>query len=104
MAALRIRIGGVQYAVRPDMPLLLQIEQELGALPQLAQVFRGGTWHVADLVSLLHMILQHSGKTLDYLTLGNLLLQSGLCEAHRMVLAFFDFLNLPLQDPENPSA
>ena len=103
MAPLRIRIGGVQYAVQPDMALLLQIEQELGALPQLARSFRKGDWQIADLVSLLHMILHHSGKTLDYIALGNLLLQSGLCDAHRMVLAFFDFLNLPLQDPENPS-
>ena len=103
MALLRIRIGGVQYTVKPDMPLLLQIEQELGGLPQLARLFRSHHWHVADLVSLLHMILQHSGKTLDYMMLGNLLLQSGLGDAHRMALAFFDFLNLPVQDPENPS-
>lgn len=103
MNMLRIRIGGVQHAVRPDMSLLLQIEQELGALPALAQTFRGQGWHVADLVSLLHIILQHSGKTPDYLVLGNLVLQNGLDEAHRMALAFFDFLRLPLQDPENPT-
>lgn len=103
MSTLHIRIGQMRYAVKPDMHLLLQIEQELGALPQLALAFRTGRWHVGDLVSLLHMILQHSGKTLDYLTLGNLVLSAGIAEAHRMVIAFFDFLSLPVQDPENPS-
>jgi len=96
MAALRLTLGGVHYAVRPDARLLLQIEDELGALPALAADFRAGLWRFADLVSLLHMLLQHAGKTLDYHALGNLVLQTGVAECHRAVLRFFDLLHLPL--------
>lgn len=103
MPSMRLTLGSVQYTVTPDMRLLLQIEQELGALPQLAAGFHRQRWHFADLISLLHMLLQHSGKTLDYMTLGNLVLQAGVAESHRAVLCFFDLLNLPLQDPENPA-
>ncbi len=102
MQSLRLTLGSVHYTVKPDMRLLLQIEQELGALPQLADSFHRQRWHFADLVSLLHMLLQHSGKTLDYMMLGNLVLQSGVPNSHRAVLRFFDLLGLPLQNLENP--
>lgn len=102
MQSLQLTLGSVHYTVKPDMRLLLQIEQELGALPQLAERFLRQHWHFADLVSLLHMLLQHSGKTLDYMTLGNLVLQAGVAESHRAVLRFFDLLCLPLQNLENP--
>jgi len=98
MQALRFTLGGVQYAIRPDACLLLQIEDELGALPALATGFRTGRWHFADLVSLLHMMLQHGGRTLDYHVLGNLVLQAGVAECHRAVLRFFDLLHLPFDN------
>lgn len=104
MQSLRLKLGAVHYTVRPDTRLVLQIEQELGALPLLAENFHTARWHFSELVSLLHMLLQHSGKTLDYMTLGDLVLQNGITECHRTALRFFTLLNLPLQDPENPAS
>lgn len=95
MQDMRFKIGAVTYRLRPDMPLLLQIEDELGALPQLAARFRGRDWSFADLVSLHHMLLQHAGRPMDYMALGNLLLGMGMTACHATVLRFFDLLCLP---------
>lgn len=89
------KIGAVRYRIRPDMPLLLQIEEELGALPQLVQGFRSAAWSLADLVSLYHILLHHAGHPMDYMTLGNLLIDTGFAASHSMVLQFFDALHLP---------
>lgn len=98
MQSLRLTLDGVHYTVRPDMRLLLQIEDELGALPALAEAFRARCWYFTDMISLLHMLLQHSGKTLDYHALGNLVLQTGVAECHRTVLRFFEILHLPFDN------
>lgn len=95
MQDLRFTIGAIRYRIRPDMALLLQIEEELGALPQLARRFRGTGWCFADLVSLCHMLLHHAGRPMDYMILGNLLIETGIAASHRMVLHFFDALHLP---------
>lgn len=62
----------------PDMRLVIEIEQELGALAMLRQKFSACVWKVTDLVTLTQMMLQAAGATVDYMELGNDMLKAGL--------------------------
>ena len=60
------------------MRLVIEIEQELGALAMLRQKFSACVWKVTDLVTLTQMMLQAAGTTVDYMELGNDMLKVGL--------------------------
>lgn len=66
------------YKVKPDMRLVADIESELGGIDNLLFRFSNGFWKVTDLVSIVHMMLAASGKTMDYMALGNQMLEDGL--------------------------
>ncbi|TAL39645.1 MAG: hypothetical protein EPN97_02150 [Alphaproteobacteria bacterium] len=66
------------FALTPDMRLVIEIEQELGALAMLRQKFSACVWKVTDLVTLTQMMLQAAGTTVDYMELGNEMLKMGL--------------------------
>jgi len=68
---------GRKVRLAPDMRLLLEIESELGPLPALNRAF-AQDWRLADLVSLVHMLLESAGIDEDYLALGDEMLESGL--------------------------
>lgn len=60
------------------MRLLLEIESELGPLAALLCRFHADDWRLADLVSLVHMLLDAAGIEEDYMALGDEMLQAGL--------------------------
>ena len=66
------------FNLTPDMRLVIEIEQELGALAMLRQKFSACVWKVTDLVTLTQMMLQAAGTTVDYMELGNDMLKAGL--------------------------
>ncbi len=66
------------YKVAPDMRLVADIESELGGVDNLLFRFNNGFWKVSDLVSLVHMMLQAAGKTVDYMDLGDKMIEDGL--------------------------
>ncbi|MDE1151397.1 MAG: hypothetical protein PW788_02575 [Micavibrio sp.] len=53
-----------------DFRLVMDIEQELGPLPQLAEKFLNGGWSLTELVTLRHIMLQAEGSTVDFMELG----------------------------------
>jgi hypothetical protein len=73
------------FAVTPDMRLVIEIEQELGALAMLRQKFSACVWKVTDLVTLTQMMLSAAGTTVDYMELGNDMLRVGLAPFLRAV-------------------
>ncbi len=66
------------YKVAPDMRLVADIESELGGVDNLLFRFNNGFWKVSDLVSLVHMMLNAAGKTVDYMDLGDKMIEEGL--------------------------
>lgn len=66
------------YKIEPDIALVCDIEEEMGPVPLLQQKFSGPHWSVAELVSLVQMMLHAQGRTVDYRILGDRMLQEGL--------------------------
>jgi hypothetical protein len=66
------------YVINPDFRLMREIEHELGSLAKLQERFSQMSWEISDLVTLIHIMLQAAGETVDYLHLGNLMLKEGL--------------------------
>jgi hypothetical protein len=81
-----IRHAGTAYPVRTDMQLVLQIEDALGALPQLSENFSNNRWHVETLVTLVQILLQQAGQDADFLTLGTEMIHHGLPFYHAQAL------------------
>jgi len=75
-----------------DFQLILDIEAEFGPLPQLAARFRSEDWSVGELVGLLQMIgTDPAAETpVDFLELGNRLLENGLLPARCRLMQFFE--------------
>jgi hypothetical protein len=73
-----LRFGGRDYRIAPDMALVADIEGELGGVENLLFRLTNGFWKVSDLVTLIHMMLQAAGRTVDYAELGDLMLKEGL--------------------------
>lgn len=73
-----LRFDNRDYKVTPDMALVADIEGELGGVENLLFRFENGFWKVADLVTLVHMMLQAAGRTVDYIELGDRMLKDGL--------------------------
>ena len=73
-----LRFKNKVYAVNPVFELVREIEHELGGIAELEERFADMSWEVSDLVTLIHMMLQAAGETVDYLSLGNAMLKEGL--------------------------
>ncbi len=65
------------YKIAPDMNIVCAIEDELGGIPALARRLTSGNWRMAELVTLIHIMLQMAGKNMDFMTLGNVILKEG---------------------------
>lgn len=65
------------WRVTPDMRLVAEIEAELGGLSFLKHRFNDGGWTVTELVTLMQMLLQRGGKTVDFIELGDTMLKEG---------------------------
>lgn len=74
----KIFYDGRDYTVRVDMPLVCEIEQEIGSLENLRFRLQNGFWKVTDIVTLMHILLASCGRTVDYMELGNKMLQEGI--------------------------
>lgn len=66
------------YVVHPDFFLVREIEYELGSVAALQERFSQMSWEISELITLTHMMLQAAGETVDYLSLGNLMIRDGL--------------------------
>ena len=73
-----VRFENRVYIVNPDFDLMREIENELGSAPALLDRFTQRSWTISELVTITHMMLQATGKTVDYLSLGNTMLKEGL--------------------------
>lgn len=82
------------YLVQPDFELIREIEGELGSAILLLESFSQKSWKVSDLVTMVHMMLQAAGETVDYFLLGNQMLKEGVS---RYLSAVLSFLQLVLQ-------
>jgi hypothetical protein len=76
------------YQFPPAMPLVREIEDELGAIPALAARLKNGTWRVSELVALTHMLSAAAGRIDDYDRLGEDMIREGLDGYRRAALAF----------------
>ncbi|MFH1158167.1 MAG: GTA-gp10 family protein [Pseudomonadota bacterium] len=73
-----VRLGNKVYIVNLDFSLMREIENELGSASALLDRFTQKSWKICELVTITHMMLQAAGETVDYLSLGNLMLKEGL--------------------------
>ena len=78
------------YNLAPTVPLVAEIEEELGSVPDLLLDFSDKNWKLDDLVSLVHMFLYHSGAAEDYLELRDKIILSGAAGYLRTARDFFD--------------
>jgi len=78
--------------VKLDFLLVREIEDEFGGLPALQEKFANNNWQVSDLVTLVQMLLQAAGSTVDYVLLGNTMLREGLPHYLATVQAFLDMV------------
>lgn len=70
--------GGGIVLVQPDLELFLEIEQELGSLPDLQRRFADGRWTAGEAITLLHMTLARGGRETDWRELGKTVMENGL--------------------------
>jgi|GEM_PF-6981432 len=73
-----INFDSKSYYVEPKFEVICEIEEELGATPELLVKFTRDQWKVSELVTLMHIILSYAGKTVDYVELGNSMMTEGL--------------------------
>ena len=87
-----LRFENRLFTVKADFTLIREIENELGSISVLRDRFSGGSWTVSDLVTLVQMLLQAAGRTVDYLLLGNTMLREGVRDYLMTVQAFLDLV------------
>jgi hypothetical protein len=80
------------HNIYPDFNLVREIEGELDSLKALQARLAGQSWGVAELVTLIHMLLSSAGESVDYLQLGNLMLKEGLSRYHAAALSFLQLV------------
>jgi hypothetical protein len=80
------------FLVRPDFLLVREIEGELGGLAALRERFLCNGWRVSDLVTLMQILLQAAGNTVDYVSLGDEMLRAGLPPYLAAAQAFLDIV------------
>lgn len=75
------------YTIKPTMELVAEIEHELGSIKNLQFRMVHDLWKISDVVSLMHMMLASAGKTIDYVVLGDCMLQDGMEKYKAQALA-----------------
>jgi len=73
-----IKFDSKSYCIEPKFEIVCEIEEELGSTPELLIKFMRDQWKVSELVTLIHIILQCAGQTVDYMELGNIMVKDGL--------------------------
>jgi len=66
------------YKVEPKFEMVCEIEDELGSLIELNNKFSRDSWSVCELVTIVHIVLQYCGRSVDYMELGNKILEDGI--------------------------
>lgn len=87
------------YKVEGDMMLVLEVEEELGPLPLLREKFMTGRWAVTDLVSLMHILLSRTGRSIDFCALGTHMLEQGLGRYHKIAEGWLQSMLTPMPSP-----
>ena len=87
-----LRFENRVFVVAPDFALVREIEDELGSITALREDFARSDWHLCDLVTLVHMMLQAAGKTVDYIHLGNQMLEEGVMHYLAAAQVFLDLV------------
>ena len=90
-----LRLGQEYFRLTPGIRLILDIEEELGSLAGLLEKLQGQSWKVSELVTLVHILLEHEGRELDYIVLGQRMLEEGL---RGFLASAVEFLRLCLQE------
>ena len=80
--------NNVTYNVKPKFEIICEIEEELGAVSDLLLRFMHDDWKVSELVTIIHIALQYTGKTVDYVELGNKMITDGLSDYLNFVSSF----------------
>lgn len=78
--------GGKTFYVMPDLDFILEIEDELGSLPDLYCRFRGNDWRAAEAITIVQMMLARAGKNVDWKELGQKILSEGVMRYKNSVL------------------
>lgn len=65
-------------SVSVTLPLVLEIEQEIGALPVFFNRLKTGHWRTDEIVTTVQMMLQKCGETRDWKDLGQEMVIEGL--------------------------
>jgi len=79
------------YKIEPDFKTICEIEDELGSLENLLKKILEHSLKISELVIIVHILLQSKGEVVDYLILGNAMLNDGL-ENYLSVIK--EFLNI----------
>jgi hypothetical protein len=87
-----LRFENRLFVIKPDFSLVREIENELGSISTLRENFLRNGWLVSDLVTLVQMLLQAAGRSVDYLLLGNAMLCEGLMDYLAAVQVFLDMV------------
>lgn len=75
--------------IEPNIRLVSEIEDELGPLAELQSRFSQQKWKVAELVTLIHIILYQAGMLIDYQMLSHKMITDGLAQYLSVVLQLF---------------
>lgn len=66
------------YNIEPNFEVVCEIEEELGSTFELLGKFSRDEWYVSELVTLIHILIQSAGRTVDYVELGNSMMKDDL--------------------------
>lgn len=80
------------YVLTPGFALVREIEEELGGISLLRGRFLQNRWEVSELVTLMQMMLQAAGETVDYDVLGGRMLEEGMGRYLVAVLSLFELV------------
>jgi hypothetical protein len=89
----QIRFDSKIYSIVPEITIIADIEDELFGVALLLHKFSHQEWKVSELVTVVQMLLQSAGQTVDYRLLGNWIIAEGL---EPYLVAVIDFLGLVL--------
>lgn len=78
MHTFTLPIDKAAFEISPDMKLIIELEDELGSLPDFYARLLNNRWKLCELVSFYHIALSQHHATPDYLQLGDRLLSSDI--------------------------
>ncbi len=87
---INLNIGSGKNIIKPSLSLICQIEDEVGAIPELLDRFKNGKWKISEVITLIHMMLAEAGNSYDYQELGNKLLKDGINIYQAQMIVFLE--------------